>query len=76
VSAAIAIIVSVVTELVGGADGLGRSIVLAQSANRLPTVYALILTTGALGMLVNSAFSLAEKPLLFWHPSHRSGRTK
>ncbi len=76
VSASIAIIVSVVTELVGGANGLGRDIVLAQSANQLPEVYALILTTGVLGILVNTAFALAEKPLLFWHPTHRSNADK
>lgn len=72
VSASIALIVSVVTEIVGGAPGLGRDIVLAQSADQLPQVYALILTTGVLGVAMNSAFALIEKPLLFWHPSQRS----
>lgn len=72
VSASIALIVSVVTEIVGGAPGLGRDIVLAQSADQLPQVYALILTTGVLGVAMNSVFALIEKPLLFWHPSQRS----
>lgn len=71
VSASIAIIVSVVTELVGGAPGLGRSIVIAQSAGHLPEVYALILTTGVLGVAVNAVFAALEKPLLFWHASRR-----
>jgi ABC-type nitrate/sulfonate/bicarbonate transport system permease component len=75
ISASIAIIVAVVTELVGGAAGLGREIVLAQNASQLPRLYALILTTGVLGIAVNSIFTLAEKPLLFWHPSHREAAT-
>lgn len=71
VSASIAIIVSVVTELIGGASGLGRSIIIAQSANALPTVYALIVTAGGLGVAINSFLNIVEKPILFWHPSHR-----
>lgn len=75
VSASVAIIVSVVTELVGGAAGLGRNIILAGSANNLPEVYALILTTGMLGVVVNMAFASGEKPLLFWHASQRGEGT-
>lgn len=71
VSASIAIIVSVVTELVGGAPGLGRDIVVAQSASDLPTVYALIVTTGVLGIAVSSFLGAIEQRILFWHPSHR-----
>ena len=71
VSASIAVVVSVVTELIGGAAGLGREIVIAQSAGNLPGMYALILTTGVLGLLINGAFAAAERPLLFWHPSQR-----
>jgi ABC-type nitrate/sulfonate/bicarbonate transport system permease component len=75
VSASIAIIVSVVTELVGGVSGLGRDIVLAHSATELPRVYALILTTGLLGIAVNFVLAQAERPLLFWHPTHREVTT-
>lgn len=71
VSASIAIVISVVTELIGGAVGLGRDIMIAQSAGSLPTMYALILTTGVLGLAINAVFAGIERPLLFWHPSHR-----
>lgn len=71
VSASIAVVVSVVTELIGGAVGLGRDIMIAQSAGNLPSMYALILTTGVLGLVINAVFAAAERPLLFWHPSHR-----
>lgn len=71
VSASIAIVISVVTELIGGAEGVGRDIMIAQSAGNLPVMYALILTTGVLGLAINAAFVATERPLLFWHPSHR-----
>lgn len=71
VSASIAVVVSVVTELIGGAVGVGRDIMIAQSAGNLPSMYALILTTGVLGLVINAVFAAAERPLLFWHPSHR-----
>lgn len=71
ISAAIAIIVAVVTEMIGGATGLGQGIVVAQSAGALTEMYALILAAGLLGLALNAAFRAAEKPLLFWHPSMR-----
>ncbi|WP_182357688.1 ABC transporter permease [Tomitella gaofuii] len=70
VSASIAIIIAVVVEMIGGAAGLGQQITLAQSANALPRMYALIIATGLLGLAVNALFRCAERPLLFWHPSH------
>lgn len=74
VSSAIAIIISVVTEMIGGATGLGQRIVLAQLAGDLPRMYALIMAAGLLGLLVNGLFRGLEKPLLFWHPSQRGDR--
>lgn len=71
VSAAIALIVAVVTELIGGAPGLGREIVVAQSSGALAQMYALIATAGFLGLLTNGLFAVAEKRLLFWHPRFR-----
>lgn len=72
VSASIAIIISVVTELIGGAAGLGRQITIAQSSGNIPVMYALIFTTGLLGLLINWLFLMAQKPLLFWHASQRT----
>lgn len=72
VSASIAIIISVVTELIGGAAGLGRQITIAQSSGNIPAMYALIFTTGLLGLLINWLFLVIQKPLLFWHASQRS----
>lgn len=71
VSASIAVIIAVVAEMIGGVAGLGQDIVVAQSANALPRMYALIFAAGLLGLFVNFIFGAAEKPLLFWHPSQR-----
>ncbi|KWR70052.1 ABC transporter permease [Arthrobacter sp. W1] len=71
ISASIAIIIAVVTEMIGGADGLGQDIVVAQSAGAIDQMYALIFATGILGLLFNAGFRGLDKPLLFWHPSVR-----
>ena len=34
-------------------------------------MYALILTTGLLGLLLNAIFVRAERRVLHWHPSQR-----
>lgn len=75
-SAAIALIVAVVTEMIGGVAGLGQAIVQAQRANALEQMYALIIIAGILGLLINGVFRLAEAPILHWHPSKRSGGTR
>ena len=36
-------------------------------------MYALIITTGILGVLLNMIFTRAEHRVLRWHPSQRPG---
>ena len=74
VAAAITVVVSVVTELIGGAPGIGQSIAVAQTNGQTTLMYALIIASGLLGLLINYMFKWAEKPLLFWHPSVRGER--
>ena len=75
ISTAIAVVVAIVVELIGGAPGLGQSISIAQSSNALVEMYALIIAAGLLGLLINAVFALAERPLLYWHPSQRDKNT-
>lgn len=72
VAASIAVVVTIVTELIGGASGLGQSIAVAQTGGRLDVMYALIIVSGLLGLLINYTFKVLERPLLFWHPSVRT----
>ena len=74
IASAVALILSVTAELVIGAAGLGRSINLARSGGNEELMYALILATGVLGLVLNQLFVLAERRVLHWHPSQRMDR--
>ena len=70
-AAGIAFVVSVVTELVGSAPGIGRELISAQSSGNYVEMYALIAIAGLLGLLVNGLVSMLEARILYWHPSQR-----
>ena len=71
ISAAVALILVVTAELVIGAAGLGREINLARQGQNVDLMYALILATGILGVVVNMLFTRLERRVLHWHPSQR-----
>lgn len=71
VSASIALVVTVTTELVAGNSGLGFYVSQMEQANRLPGMYAGILLTGILGYLINAIFFSLERKIVFWSPSAR-----
>jgi ABC-type nitrate/sulfonate/bicarbonate transport system permease component len=70
-AASVALILAVTGELVIGSPGVGKEIDLAQQGGAVPTVYALILVTGLLGVLANGGTRLVERRALAWHPSAR-----
>lgn len=70
-AAAVALILAVTAELVIGSPGLGSQIALAQSAGVYPPMYALVLATGLLGVLINIGARLLEHHVLSWHHSVR-----
>ena len=71
ISSAVALILAVTAEIVIGSAGLGREINVARSSGAVELMYALIITTGLLGWLLNIATMQAERRVLHWHPSHR-----
>ncbi|WP_116951809.1 ABC transporter permease [Jiangella endophytica] len=71
ISSSIALALSITAEIVVGAPGIGRSIMLAQASSATTDMYALILATGLLGWGLNSLFLRIEKAALHWHPSYR-----
>ena len=73
ISSAIALIVAVVAELVGGAPGLGEYIYNAQTAGNYDIMYAYIGFAGVLGVIINAILRRIEKRLLRWHVLHREG---
>lgn len=74
VAAAVGLILAVIAELIGGAPGLGLSILTSVNAgpSRLPATYAFILVTGLAGVVVTSLFAFLERRLLYWHESQRN----
>jgi ABC-type nitrate/sulfonate/bicarbonate transport system permease component len=71
ISSAVALILAVTAEIVIGSAGLGREINVARSSGAVEIMYALIITTGLLGWLLNIATTQAERRVLHWHPSQR-----
>lgn len=74
IAAATGLILAVIAELIGGAPGLGLQILTAQNAgpSQLPTLYAYILVTGFLGVVITGLFTVLERRLLHWHESQRN----
>ncbi len=71
-AATVALILTITGELVIGSPGLGREIANARSSGAVPTMYALIVVTGLLGVAANVVARAAERKALAWHPSMRT----
>ncbi|CAM4230830.1 ABC transporter permease [Nocardiopsis rhodophaea] len=69
--AAVALVLTVTAQLVIGSPGLGQEIAVARSSGAVVDVYALIVATGALGVLVNVGIRALERRALRWHSSVR-----
>lgn len=76
IASAQALILAVVAEIIGGAEGIGRNILLAQNSgtSAYPMMYAYIIVAGMLGLLLTGAFFLLERRLMHWHESQRNIR--
>lgn len=71
-AASVALILAITAELVIGAPGLGREIALAQSGGAISGMYALVLATGLIGVVINLVMRFIERRTLSWHSSIRS----
>ncbi|MGI8393243.1 ABC transporter permease [Leucobacter sp. W1038] len=70
-AAAVALILAVTAQLLIGTPGLGLEISKAQNGGQYVTMYALILATGMLGVLINFGARALERWQLSWHESVR-----
>ncbi|SDC56358.1 ABC transporter permease [Streptomyces prasinopilosus] len=70
-AASVALILSITAELVIGAPGLGSRIAVAQASQAVPEMYALVVVTGLLGLLINVGVRSVERRALAWHQSVR-----
>ena len=70
-AAAVALVLEVTGELIIGSPGLGNVIAGAQTSGAVDTMYAVVIVTGVLGLLVNVLARVVERRALRWHPSIR-----
>lgn len=70
-AASIALVLTITAEFVIQNPGIGRQIEVYRFAQDAPGLYALVLITGLLGLLVNLGTRVIERRVLHWHPSVR-----
>ena len=73
-AASIALLLVIGTEMVVGLPGLGYNVIRSQYAMQLPRMYALVVSSGLLGILIAWGFTRLERVTLKWHPSQRRER--
>lgn len=67
ISLALALILMVISELIGSTSGIGSFLIGAQRDFEIPSMWAGIVVLGVLGFLFNTVFLLVERRLLGWH---------
>jgi len=67
----IALVMMVISELIGASSGLGYFIANAESNFAYADLWAAVVVLGIIGWLATSLFSLAERRILFWHREQR-----
>ncbi|MEV7084966.1 ABC transporter permease [Streptomyces sp. NPDC093085] len=70
-AAAVALVLAITAELVIGSPGIGSRIAVAQTSQAVPEMYALVVVTGVLGLLINVGARAVERRALAWHQSVR-----
>lgn len=71
VSLAIALILMVISEMVGSTNGIGYQLIDAMRTFDYTTMWAAIVLLGILGYLLNAVFLAVEHRTLFWHRGAR-----
>jgi len=68
----LAIIIMVISEMVGATNGIGFFIVQAQRTFAIPDMWSGIILLGILGYLLNLVFTLVERGALAWYHGSRA----
>jgi ABC-type nitrate/sulfonate/bicarbonate transport system permease component len=74
ISLALALVVTVVAEMIAGSSGIGYYLVSMQYAMRASDMYAAILVLAALGYALNRGFLIIERRCLHWYSRSATGR--
>jgi ABC-type nitrate/sulfonate/bicarbonate transport system permease component len=75
ISLAIALIVTVIAEMVAGNSGIGFYILSAQRSFLVPEMYAGVIALALLGFALNKGFVALEKMALSWHEGWNAAAT-
>ncbi|MDY0829806.1 ABC transporter permease [Microbacterium sp. BG28] len=70
-AASVALILAITAEMTISNPGLGQVIIKAASNGNIATVYAVVIVTGLLGLIINLVFRVLERRALAWHQSVR-----
>ncbi len=70
-AASVALILAITAEMTIQNPGLGQVLVVAYNIGNISTVYAVVVVTGILGLLINLVFRFVERRALAWHQSIR-----
>jgi ABC-type nitrate/sulfonate/bicarbonate transport system permease component len=71
VSLSLSIILMVISEMVGGTNGIGYTLYTAKDSFELPDMWAAIVLLGIMGYTLNSALLWVERRVLAWHRGAR-----
>lgn len=71
IASTVSLILVLTGEIVINAGGIGEQINLAREGGAVAVMYAYVVLSGILGLLLNAAFAFLEARVLTWHPSHR-----
>lgn len=72
VAAPVTLIMVVVAGMLGGAPGMGSSLIIAQISGRNEDIFVYVIALGVLGLFVHALASKIERKLLHWHSSFRT----
>jgi ABC-type nitrate/sulfonate/bicarbonate transport system permease component len=72
ISLAIALILTVTSEMIAGSDGLGYFILDAERSFAFREMFAGIIVVGLVGYLASRVFGLIDRRVLFWHYASRA----
>ncbi|MGB6504756.1 MAG: ABC transporter permease [Xanthobacteraceae bacterium] len=70
-AAAVALILAITSEIAIDTQGLGKEISDTESGGAVAIMYAYVIVTGIIGVIVNLGARALERRVLAWHPSVR-----
>lgn len=72
-SAAAALLLDVLAEIVAGGSGVGLQILQGQAGGDIAYAYALIVLVGIIGVIIVLGITAIEKRVMHWHELYRGG---